>query len=107
MLVLLGLVIIIALVTWGVYKAGFRTTKVKVKTGVLEAEMERTPSRPAGVEPQTEASPPIGPKIHQRASDGGVISQSGITTPANAAAEIDQQAKGPESKIDDSPIKLT
>ncbi len=106
-LVLVGLIIIIALIAWGIYKAGFRATKVTVKTGVLEAEMERPPSQPEGVGLQAEPGPPTGPKIHQRASDGGAITQSGITAPANAAAEIDQQAKGPESKIDDSPIKLT
>ena len=68
-------------------------------------EMEASRKNPGKSEQP--AAPAVGPKIRQRAQEGGVISKSGISTPANAAADIDQQSKGQKSKIDDSPIELT
>ncbi len=105
------LVIVVLLVIAGlalaVYKAGFRAKKVTVKTPVFEAEMERSPSDQPETAATISASPQVGPKISQRATEGGAVTQSGITAPADSSADIDQQAKGQGSKIDDSPIKLT
>ena len=95
-------VLIIAAIAFALYKAGFTLDKLKVKLGMVEVEASRKPTPDA-----KEAAPPAGPKIHQRATEGGGIEKSGITAPADSAAEIDQQAKGKGSKIDDSPIKLT
>lgn len=105
-LVLIGLALLIAVIAWGIYKAGFRATRMKVKTGLLEAEMERTPGQPL---PTADPAPPppAGPKVRQRAGAGGAITDSGITAPAASAADIDQEAKGEGSRIDDSPINLT
>jgi len=98
----LGTLIIIAAIAFGLYKLGFTVNKVKAKLPVVEIEASRDKPPPA------EASPAqTGPEIRQRAKDGGVITGSGITAPADSAAEIDQQAAGEKSKIDDSPIKLT
>jgi hypothetical protein len=106
LLVLLGLALLIAVIAWGIYKTGFRATKMTVKTGLLEAEMERAPGDPTAAT-QPAPPPPAGPKVRQRAGDGGAITASGISAPADSAADIDQQAKGEGSQIDDSPINLT
>ena len=98
----LGIFIIISAVAFALYKAGFTVNKLKVKFGLVEVEAGR--SKPT---PDKKAASSTGPKIRQRATEGGVIKESGITAPANSAAEIGQQAKGEKSKIDDSPIKLT
>lgn len=98
-------VLLIAGLAWGTYKAGFRVKKATVKTPVFEAEMERKPTDEAA--PPSPPIVPTGPDIRQQASDGGAIKESGITAPASSAAKIDQQARGKDSEIDDSPIKLT
>jgi hypothetical protein len=97
----LGVVIIIAGAAFVLYKAGFSVDKIRAKFGPVEVEASRT--KP----PTTPATKEVGPSIHQQAEEGGVITESGITAPANSIAEIEQRAKGQKSKIDDSPIKLT
>ena len=107
-LILIGLVVLIAVIAWAIHKAGFRATKMTVKTGLVEAEMERTPGKTTPVAtPPEQPPPPTGPQVQQRATDGGAIIDSGITAPADSVADIDQQAKGEGSQIDDSPINLT
>jgi len=101
-ILVLGILIIITAIAFALYKAGFTVSKLKFKLGLVEAEASR--DRPSRGE---EAVSPTGSRIRQRATEGGVIKESGITAPADSAAEIDQQAKGEKSKIDDSPIKLT
>jgi hypothetical protein len=93
--------VIIVMAAFALYKAGFKVDKIKAKLPVVEMEA----SRP--VEDSDAEDEEAGPKIRQRAKEGGTISESGITAPAESSAEIDQQATGEKSKIDDSPIKLT
>lgn len=100
---ILAVLIIIAVIAFALYKAGFTLDKLKVKLGMVEAEASRGDKS----RPDKKPAPPIGPKIRQQAKEGGVITESGIAAPADSAAEIDQQAQGEKSKIDDSPIKLT
>jgi hypothetical protein len=96
-------VVIIAVVAYMLFRAGFRVDKIKAKLPIMEMEASRTPTTAETSVDETEASL----KIRQQASEGGVITESGITAPADSDAEIDQKAKGEKSKIDDSPIKLT
>jgi hypothetical protein len=96
-------VVIIAVVAYMLFRAGFRVDKIKAKLPMMEMEASRTTTTAETSPDKTEASP----KIRQQASEGGVITESGITAPADSDAEIDQKAKGEKSKIDDSPIKLT
>jgi hypothetical protein len=98
---ILGALIIIVMIAFALYKAGFTLDKLKVKLGMVEAEASR--KKPSSGK---KAAPPTGPKIRQQTKEGGVITKSGITAPATSAAEIDQQAQGKESKIGESPIKL-
>lgn len=103
-LVVIAIVVVIALIAFALYKAGFSVDKIKAKLPMFEMEASRKKDEAT----QTDnAAPAAGPKISQRAEDGGVISGSGISAPADAAADIDQQAKDRKSKIDDSPINLT
>lgn len=99
-LIVIVLAIAVGVIAFALYKLGFSVNKLKVKFGLVEVEAGRKPAN-------DKASPLTGPKIDQRATAGGVIEESGITAPADSAAEITQQAKGEKSKIDDSPIKLT
>jgi hypothetical protein len=98
----LGLLIVIVLIALALYKTGFTVKSLKVKVGPVEAEASR--DKPA---PDEALDSPGGARITQRAQEGGEITQSGITAPADSEAQIEQQAKGTKSKIDDSPIKLT
>jgi hypothetical protein len=100
----LGVLIIIAVIAFALYKTGFTLDKLKVKLGMVEAEASR---KPKTIPDTKEAALPTGTKIRRRVTEGGSIKKSGITAPADSAAEIDEQAKGKKSKIDDSPIKLT
>ncbi|MBN1220408.1 MAG: hypothetical protein JXM69_15885 [Anaerolineae bacterium] len=95
-------VIVIALAVWGLGKAGFKVEKIKaILPGVLEMEASR-PQKDA----TNQATPAeTHPQVRQSAK-GGKIIQSGITAPADANAEIDQQATD-KGEINDSPIKLT
>lgn len=99
---ILGAAIVVALIALVLYKIGFRVDKIKAKLPVFDVEASRKTRHAAA-----ETGPHSGPTVRQRAIEGGVIEQSGVTAPAGAAAEIDQQAAGEGSKIDDSPIKLT
>lgn len=99
----LGVLIIIAAIAFALYKAGFTLDKLKVKLGMVEVEASRDKPTPDA----KEAAPPARPRIRVRATEGGGIKKSGITAPADSATEIDQQAKGEASRIDDSPIKIT
>lgn len=101
-ILVLVVLIIIAAIAFALYKAGFTLDKLKVKLGMVEMEASR--DKPP---PDRKGAPPTGPKIRQRATEGGGIKKSGITVPADSAAEIDQQTRDEKSKIDDSPIKLT
>ncbi len=101
-----GIVVILVLVSgiaFALYKAGFIVDKIKAKLPMVEMEASRKKAaandRPADLQ--------AGPKIRQSAQEGGVITESGITVPADSAVDVNQQAKGQKSKIDDSPIKLT
>jgi Tfp pilus assembly protein PilE len=99
--IIVGIAIIIAVIAYAPYRAGFRVDKIKAKLPMLEMEASRTTDKT-----KTDAKNAT-PKIHQEAIEGGAISKSGITAPADSDAEIDQKAKGEKSKIDDSPIRLT
>jgi hypothetical protein len=101
-ILVLGALVIIAAVAFVLYKAGFTVNTIKAKLPMVEVEASREKSIL-----DKKATSPSGSKIRQRAEEGGVIKKSGITAPAGSAAEIDQQAKGEKSKIDDSSIKLT
>jgi len=97
----LAIVIIIAVIASALHKAGFSVDKIKAKLLMVEMEASRTkPSTP----PDTTAT---GPSIRQQAEDGGAITASGITVPADSAATVDQEARGKGSKIDESPIEIT
>jgi hypothetical protein len=102
---LIVVALIIAGLAWGTFKAGFRVKKATVKTPIFEAEMERKPADE--VEPLSTTPSTAGPDIRQQALEGGTIKESPITSPADSAAKINQQAKGKDSEIDNSPIKLT
>lgn len=103
-LIIGAIVILVIVIAFAFYKAGFSVDKIKAKLPMFEMEASRKKDEAT----QTDNTAPVaGPKISQRAEDGGAISGSGISAPADAAADIDQQAKGQKSKIDDSPINLT
>jgi|GEM_PF-4751726 len=102
-IITLIVIIIIAAVAFGIYKAGFRTTKVKVKTGLLEAEMERTPT---GDKDDKAEEPVLRTKASQEATDGGVIRKSTIKASADSGVEAIQKAEGEGSRVDDSRIEL-
>jgi Tfp pilus assembly protein PilE len=105
-LVLIVLAIIAGL-AFAVYKAGFRTTKVKVKTGLLEAEMERTPAQAADGTPQTPSAELAAPaQFRQEAIRRSKIRKSSIEAPAGAPASASQKAED-DSSLEDSHIKLT
>ena len=98
---------IIAVLAFAAYKAGFRTTKVKVKTGLLEAEMERTPAQtndsPASASSDESATPA---QFRQEAIKGSKIRKSSIEATADTPASAQQKAEN-DSSIKDSHIKLT
>ncbi len=107
-IIVTGIVVLIAIIAGIAYalkKAGFRTTKLKVKTGVLEAEMERTPADAS--EPAPDKTPTTRTEVRQSATNGGIIENSGITISNDSGAKVDQKAKDEGSKIDDSSINLT
>lgn len=104
----LGVLIIIAAIAFALYKAGFRPTEIKVKTGPVEAKMERTSVQPSGSDKETLPAEPAAPaQFSQEATSGGVIRKSGIETPADSPAGAAQKAEGEGSRVDDSQIKLT
>jgi hypothetical protein len=86
----------IAVIAFAVYKAGFRPTKVKVKTGLLEAEMERSP--------RAESTSP--PQFSQEATDGGMIRKANIKAPAGSPASATQKAEGKGSRLEETRIEL-
>lgn len=104
-LIVITLLVVIGLLAWLVYKAGFRATEMTVKAGLVETKMERTPGdKPAAADdtappaPRTEAS--------QEALDGGQIDESTIRAPADSGAKLQQKAKGPDSRISGGEIEL-
>jgi hypothetical protein len=101
------LTVIVLLVIGGVafllYKANFRATKLKVKTPLIEADLERKSSEPSTATGQT----PARTIARQTATEGGVIRKSTIEAPAAAGADLSQEAKGAGSRVDDSEIKLS
>jgi len=102
-LIVVGIIVLIAIIAWLLYKAGFKVKEVTAKAGPLEAKMER----PGTSNPAKAGGTPAGrTEVSQKAGDGGVIRKSGISAPAQSNARVDQQSKGEGSRIDDSPIEL-
>ncbi len=101
-LIVIGLTIgVIAVIAWLLYKANFKAKEIKIKTGVVEATLERESEpdpKPSPPKPQTQAS--------QEATEGGRIEKSTIEAPAASGASLKQKAKGKDSQIKDSGIKL-
>ncbi|RLC98655.1 MAG: hypothetical protein DRI77_04535 [Chloroflexi bacterium] len=97
------IVVIVAVVAWLLYKAGFKVTEVTTKTGPLEAKMKRNPDE----KPSKAESPTSRVEVYQKAGRGGVICESGISAPGQSNARIEQHSNGKGSRIDDSPIKLS
>jgi hypothetical protein len=101
----LGVLIIIAAIAFALYKAGFRPTEINVKTGPLEAKMERTPAQPSDKEtPPAEPAVPV--PFSQEAISGSVIRKTSIKAPADSPASASQKAED-DSLLDDVHIKLT
>jgi hypothetical protein len=86
------------------YKAGFRPTKVKVNTGLVEAEMERTPTDRAPK--ASPAEPASSPQFSQKATGGAVINRATIEAPADAPASARQEAEGAGSRLEDVRINI-
>lgn len=103
LLILAGIIllVVIATIAWLLYRANFRPKEITVKTGILEAKMEReneTPPKPEVIKRRTEAS--------QTVSDGAQIIDSNIKAPAQSGAKLKQDAKGKGSEISGSDIEL-
>ena len=93
---------IIGVVAYALYKARFRVDKITAKIpGVVDVQASRAEEETAPDAQDAKL------KISQEAEDGGTISKSGITAPAEAKADIAQRAAGEEAEINDSPIELT
>jgi hypothetical protein len=96
--------VVVAGVAFALYKAKFRVDKIKTGVpGVIEMEATRQPTDP----PAAAGFPPA-PRItvEQTVATGGKIEKSGISAPADASAQINQQAAD-KGQINDSPINLT
>lgn len=105
-LTILVVLIVTAVIAFALYKAGFRTTKWKVKTGLFEADLERTSGdRENAAEPPQAV--PFRTEASQEAGDGGVIRKGRLSAPAESGARLGQKATGQGSRIDDSEIKLS
>ncbi len=96
------IVIVVAIIAWLLYKAGFKVKEIKAKAGPLEATMKRKPDE----KPSKAKGPTSRVEVSQEASGGGVIRESGISAPGQSNAQIKQHSNGKRSRIDDSPIKL-
>lgn len=102
------IILIVAGLAFALYKAGFRTTKWKLKLPLFEADVERTPTgRTAGTAAESPKVSTSRTEASQKASNGGVIHKGRITAPAESGAKLGQEAKGQGSRVDDSEIKLS
>ena len=101
-LIVVGVVAVIAVITWLLYKAGFKVKEVTAKAGPLEAKMERDIGPDSKTETPTQRIEAI-----QEAFQGGRIKASTIKAPANSGASLKQKAEGEKSSITDSEIDLT
>lgn len=100
-LIVVGVVVIIAVVAWLLYKANFKAKEIKIKTGVADFTLDRKPGtetpNTAPAAPRTEAT--------QEAIDRGRIEGASIKAPAESGARLSQKAEG-ESSITNSTIEL-
>lgn len=100
-LIVIVVIIIVAIVAWFVYKAGFKAKEITVKTGLMEAKLER--SSPAAEKPEV---PTIRTEAAQEALQGGKIKDSNIKAPADSGAKLRQRAENEGSSITGSDIEL-
>lgn len=98
----IAVVIIIAIIAWLLFKAGFKPKELTVKAGPVEAKMERD----TGAAPPPATAHPPRAEARQQASDGGQIDNSNITLPADSGAKASQKAEGTGSSISNSDIKI-
>lgn len=109
MLIVILVLIVLAIIgglAFALYKTGFRTTKVKIKTGLVEAEMERTPDQPGDSGQETPTGDAAPAQFSQEASGGSEIRKSSIEALADSPASASQKADD-DSRLEDSHIKLT
>lgn len=99
-IIVVGIVVVVV-IAWLLYKAGFKVKEVTAKAGPLEAKMERD----TGVNSRTEM-PTSRTEATQEAMDGGRIKDSTIKAPAESGAKLKQKAEGDESSITGSSIEL-
>lgn len=102
-------IVVVPLIAWLLYKAGFKVKKVKLKAPWIEADMERETEKDPGdkTEPVKPASSRMRTEAAQEALDGGVIEDSNIKGSADSGAKLKQKASGEGSKITGSDITLT
>ena len=105
LLILVGIVIV-AIIAWLIYKAGFRVGEITLKTCLLEAKMKRKPTGERRAASQARQQAPPRTEATQEASAGGQIIDTTITAPADSGAKLKQTAEGEGSKIEGSHIKV-
>jgi hypothetical protein len=101
-LTIMVVAVVIAVIAWLIYKAGFKPKEITVKTGLVEAKMERetgSDAKPETPRPRTEAT--------QEALEKGRIKDSKIKAPAESGAKLKQKAEGEGSSIAGSDIELS
>jgi cytoskeletal protein RodZ len=103
-LVVVLIIIIIAVVAWLLYKANFRPTEITVKTGVMEAKMERKPGDSSPT-PDAPTLPPARTEATQEATGGSRMKDNTIEAPADSGARIAQIAKD-DSSMTNNRIEL-
>jgi hypothetical protein len=98
--------LIIVVIAFALYKAGFRPTEITVKTGPVEAKMKRTLAQSGESEAATSAKPATPIQFSQEAINSSEIRKSSIKAPADSSASASQKAED-DSRLDDAHIKLT
>lgn len=98
-------IVLVIVVAYLLYKSGFRLTELKLKWGIGEASMKREPGDKHTPAAEAEKPPPAG-RFSISARDGGVVENAHIKAPADAPAEVTQEAEGKGSKVKNSRIEL-
>jgi hypothetical protein len=101
----IAVIVVIAVIAWLLYKAGFKPKEITVKAGPLEAKMERSPAA-AGTATEKQDTPKARTEATQEALQGAHIDNSTITAPADSGAKLKQKAEGEGSSITGSTIQL-
>ena len=103
-LVIVG-ILLVGLLAFGVYKAGFRVKGGKIKTPVAEFDLERTPGD-AEEAAETGTPPPARTEAEILAREGGQVEDGSISAPADSGARAAIKASGKESQVKKGKIKL-